>query len=97
MADAKPNGVKNKGKAKALDEDDEDEDDDEDSEDDEEGADLENFVICTLDTERVRITQIPYLTTLLNVSSRTTSSPLTSPSTMARRSSSWSPVPTPST
>ncbi|KEY71096.1 hypothetical protein S7711_00918 [Stachybotrys chartarum IBT 7711] len=51
MADAKPNGVKNKGKAKALDEDDEDEDD-EDSEDDEEGADLENFVICTLDTER---------------------------------------------
>lgn len=57
MEDAKPNGVKSKskGKGKAVKvEEDEDEDDDEDSEyDSDEGADLDNFVICTLDTERV--------------------------------------------
>jgi FK506-binding nuclear protein len=53
MEDAKPNGVKSKGKgkAKATEESDEDEDD-EDDESDDEGGDLENFVICTLDTER---------------------------------------------
>ncbi|KAK7427662.1 peptidylprolyl isomerase fpr3 [Neonectria magnoliae] len=51
MEDAKPNG-KSKGKAKAT-EDDEEEFEEEDSDDEsEEGADLENFVICTLDTER---------------------------------------------
>ncbi|KAL2212326.1 hypothetical protein CC79DRAFT_1364605 [Sarocladium strictum] len=51
MEDAKPNGVK-KGKGKAALDDDEDEDDEEDSDDDSDGGDLENFVICTLDTER---------------------------------------------
>ncbi|KAF9768748.1 peptidylprolyl isomerase fpr4 [Fusarium sp. DS 682] len=50
MEDAKPKG-KAKGKAKATEEDDDDEDEDSDD-DSEEGADLENFVICTLDTER---------------------------------------------
>ncbi|KAF5968096.1 FK506-binding 4 [Fusarium coicis] len=53
MEDAKPNGKgkgKGKGKAKATEEDEEDDDDSDD--DSEEGADLENFVICTLDTER---------------------------------------------
>jgi FK506-binding nuclear protein len=57
--DAKPNGVKGKGKGKAKvveedssnDEEMDDEDDEDDS-DDEEGGDLENFVVCTLDTER---------------------------------------------
>ncbi|KAL3962033.1 hypothetical protein ACCO45_003556 [Purpureocillium lilacinum] len=55
MEDAKPNGVKSKGKGKAPVEDedeDEDEDDEEDSDDDSEGGDLENFVVCTLDTEK---------------------------------------------
>jgi FK506-binding nuclear protein len=54
MEDAKPKS-KAKGKAKATQEDDDDEDDDEEDSDDdsEEGADLENFVICTLDTEKV--------------------------------------------
>ncbi|KAK0392522.1 hypothetical protein NLU13_2017 [Sarocladium strictum] len=51
MEDAKPNGVK-KGKGKAVDEDDEDEEEDSDEDDDSEGGDLENFVVCTLDTER---------------------------------------------
>ncbi|KAF4997786.1 hypothetical protein FGRMN_3624 [Fusarium graminum] len=51
MEDAKPSKAKAKGKAKAVEE--ESEDDEEDSDDDsEDGADLENFVICTLDTER---------------------------------------------
>ncbi|KAF4975412.1 hypothetical protein FZEAL_7791 [Fusarium zealandicum] len=50
MEDAKPK--KSKGKAKATEED-EESDEEEDSDDDsEEGADLENFVVCTLDTER---------------------------------------------
>lgn len=50
--DAKPNGIKSKkGKEVALDEDDE-EDSDDDSED--MGMDMEQFVVCTLDTERVR-------------------------------------------
>ncbi|PHH59690.1 hypothetical protein CDD81_2662 [Ophiocordyceps australis] len=58
MEDAKPNGTganksKGKGKAKATDEDDDDDDeDDEDDDDSDAGADLENFVVCTLDTER---------------------------------------------
>lgn len=52
MEDAKPNGVK-KGKGKAALDDDEDEDDEDDSDDESDGGDLENFVICTLDTERV--------------------------------------------
>ncbi|CAM1506720.1 Fc.00g063610.m01.CDS01 [Cosmosporella sp. VM-42] len=54
MEDAKPNGVKSKGKAKATEEESEDDEEEEEDSDDEsdEGADLENFVICTLDTER---------------------------------------------
>ncbi|GAO19253.1 hypothetical protein UVI_02055000 [Ustilaginoidea virens] len=55
MEDAKPNG-KGKGKANAVEEEEEDdeEDDEDEDEDDQsdEGADLENFVVCTLDTER---------------------------------------------
>ncbi|CAI4213749.1 unnamed protein product [Parascedosporium putredinis] len=51
MADAKTNGVKSKkGKEKATDEDEEDE---EDSEEDDELFIPEEFVICTLDTERL--------------------------------------------
>ena len=51
--DAKPNGIKSKkGKEIALDEDYE-EDSDDDSED--MGMDMEQFVVCTLDTERVRL------------------------------------------
>lgn len=49
MEDAKPNGIKGKGKAARGDASDDDESDD----DSEDGADLENFVLCTLDTERV--------------------------------------------
>lgn len=61
MEDAKPNGVKSKGKGKAVEEDD---DEDEDSDDDsDESGDLENFVICTLDTERVSRHPPPSLTT----------------------------------
>ncbi|KND90225.1 FK506-binding protein 4 [Tolypocladium ophioglossoides CBS 100239] len=56
MEDAKPNGVKSKGKGKAKvteEDEEEDEEDEEDSDDDsEEGGDLENFVVCTLDTEK---------------------------------------------
>ena len=50
MEDAKPNGAKSKGKAKASDDDEEEseEDDDEDEE-----LNMEEFVVCTLDTERV--------------------------------------------
>ncbi|PTB67130.1 hypothetical protein BBK36DRAFT_1135283 [Trichoderma citrinoviride] len=67
MEDAEANGVKpkkgkkenakgkGKGKGKAVEQEVEEEEDDEDDEDDfdeEEGGDLENFVLCTLDTER---------------------------------------------
>lgn len=62
MADAKPNGVKGKGKGKGKavqevdkdedEESDEDEDDEDDDDESSEGDDLENFVVCTLDTER---------------------------------------------
>ncbi|KAK4097915.1 hypothetical protein N658DRAFT_488815 [Parathielavia hyrcaniae] len=46
-ADAKPNGAKNKGKAKASDEDEESDEDDED-----EDLNMEEYIVCTLDTER---------------------------------------------
>lgn len=51
MADARPNGVKGaaKGKGKAVVED----EDEDDSDDDDEVLIPEEFVICTLDTERV--------------------------------------------
>ncbi|UPK98780.1 hypothetical protein LCI18_009715 [Fusarium solani-melongenae] len=53
MEDAKPKGKgKDKGKGKAVEEDSDEDDEDDDSDLDSEGADLENFVICTLDTER---------------------------------------------
>ena len=58
MEDDKPNGIvkSKKGKGKALEEDDDDEDDEDDSDDDDDSAgDLENFVVCTLDTERVSV------------------------------------------
>ncbi|CAP59977.1 uncharacterized protein PODANS_1_3000 [Podospora anserina S mat+] len=47
MEDVKPNGKKGKAKAKA-----EEESDEESDEDDEEEGELEEFVVCTLDTER---------------------------------------------
>lgn len=58
-----PNGVngKAKGKGKALEEEDDEEEDDEDDEDDDEDDDDESidepeeFVICTLDPEKVRV------------------------------------------
>ncbi|PFH56559.1 hypothetical protein XA68_16332 [Ophiocordyceps unilateralis] len=62
MQDAKPNGVKGKGKdnakgkgkAKALAKDEDSEQDSEQASDDDsdDDGDLENFVVCTLDTER---------------------------------------------
>lgn len=53
MEDAKPKSKgKDKGKGKAVEEDSDEDDEDDDSDLDSEGADLENFVICTLDTER---------------------------------------------
>ncbi|RFU76212.1 fk506-binding 4 [Trichoderma arundinaceum] len=64
MEDAETNGVKSKkgkkasakGKGKAIEEEEEESEeeseDDEDEDDDSEGGDLENFVLCTLDTER---------------------------------------------
>ncbi|KAH0526387.1 hypothetical protein TsFJ059_009713 [Trichoderma semiorbis] len=63
MEDAEINGAKSKkgkksnanakGKGKAIEEEEEDDDEEEDDEDDDsEGGDLENFVLCTLDTER---------------------------------------------
>jgi FK506-binding nuclear protein len=104
MEDAETNGVKSKkgkkesakgkGKGKAVEQEvdeDEDDEDDEDDYDDEEEGDLENFVLCTLDTERVSNLSSQTKTHLINVftdtHSRTTSSLSTSPSTRARRSS----------
>jgi len=52
--DAKPNGKgKGKGKAPVSDDDEEEDDDEDDLEDDEEGEDeeIEEFVLCTLDTK----------------------------------------------
>lgn len=50
MADAKPNGKKaSKGKGKAV----EEEEDEEDSDDEDDVLIPEEFVLCTLDTERV--------------------------------------------
>ncbi|KAF2730127.1 hypothetical protein EJ04DRAFT_545929 [Polyplosphaeria fusca] len=45
------NGVKSKGKAKALDDDDSSEDD-EDDDDDESASEVEEYVLCTLDPEK---------------------------------------------
>ena len=51
-ADVEANGVKaKKGKGKASDEDDEEEEDDDS--DDEDDLNVEDYVVCTLDTERV--------------------------------------------
>jgi FK506-binding nuclear protein len=86
---AKPNGAKNKGKAKASDEDEEESD-----EEDEEGDDLnmEEYVVCTLDTERVcrhlGILEPPFI--LANICCRPTNNPSISPLVRARRFSSAS-------
>ena len=56
--DAKPNGKgKGKGKAPVSDDDEEEDDDEDDLEDDEEGEDeeIEEFVLCTLDTKSVSL------------------------------------------
>ncbi|KAL7925027.1 hypothetical protein ACQKWADRAFT_284835 [Trichoderma austrokoningii] len=45
-------GAKGKGKAVVEEEEDSEEEEDEDDDDDSEAGDLENFVVCTLDTER---------------------------------------------
>jgi FK506-binding nuclear protein len=65
--DAKPNGKgkgKGKGKAPVSDDDEEEDDDEDDLEDDEEGEDeeIEEFVLCTLDTKSVSLPHC-YLTT----------------------------------
>ncbi|KAK5990886.1 FK506-binding protein 4 [Cladobotryum mycophilum] len=57
-AETKPKGKKDKGKGKgkgkgkAVVEEEEESEEEEDSDDDSEGGDLENFVLCTLDTEK---------------------------------------------
>ena len=51
-AGSKPNGAKSKGKGKASDEDEEESDEEDDDAPD---FDMEEYVVCTLDTERVRI------------------------------------------
>lgn len=87
----KTNGVKSSKKGKEialLDEEDEDEDDDSDSSDDD-ALDLERFVVCTLDTERVcqqwpLISELPVLTLCRIISSRSIL-----PSVRTRRPSSW--------
>jgi len=53
--DDKPNGVNGKGKAKAVD------DDSESDEDDLEGEEMEEFVICTLDPQKVCSTKPNYI------------------------------------
>lgn len=102
MVDAKPNGVKpnKKGKEKAL-ADEDDEDDEDDSDDSEDSFDMEPFTICTLDTQAVSRLCATFLDcfflSLLTVPSSIISSPLTSPSWRARRSSLPSLGPTLST
>ncbi|KAH6853386.1 hypothetical protein B0I37DRAFT_348843 [Chaetomium sp. MPI-CAGE-AT-0009] len=49
-ASSKPNGAKSKGKSKASDEDEEESDEEDDDAPD---ANLEEYVVCTLDTERI--------------------------------------------
>lgn len=51
MEDAKPNGTKSKGKAKAS----EDEEESEEEEEDDSELNMEEYVVCTLDTERVSL------------------------------------------
>lgn len=52
------NGTKGKGKGRALDEDDDDEDDDDDISSDDDDEEVEDFVICTLDSEKVCLDHI---------------------------------------
>ena len=101
MEDAKPNGIKGKGKGKITDEDDEEEDDEDDDDSDlvsDDGADLENFVVCTLDTEKVSYqcndTARATIRILTN-NCRTISNPLTLRSTTVTASSLLSAVLTP--
>ena len=103
MEEPKANGVKSgKGKEKAVDEDDDDEEDsEEDSDDDSDDLPLDNleqFVVCTLDTERVSSNlSIVLQAALLIRPYRTSSSPLRSPSTRESMLSSLFPVLTPFT
>lgn len=107
MEDAKPKGAKSKkskGKGKAVEESESEEDEEEDSDDDSEEGDLENFVICTLDTERVSTvcfytvdaSKVALTQSHANILRSTINSLLTSLSTTAKRSSSSSLVLTPS-
>lgn len=89
-----PNGTKSKkGKAKASDE---DEEDSEEESDESEDLDLEQFVVCTLDTERVSSLWHSSTTPLQPAKwyYRTTNKPSTSPLARMRRFSSRSLVPT---
>jgi FK506-binding nuclear protein len=83
--DAKLNGAKptKKGKEPAT-----SSDDDDDDSVGSDGLDLEEFVICTLDTERVSSICIVVALRLLTWASRTTSNLLTSLLALTRRSSS---------
>lgn len=91
-ADAQPNGKSKKGKEKAS----EDDEDDEEEDSDEEELDMEDYVVCTLDTERVSC-PLSLLVAPANQDCRTTSNPLISPLGRARGSSSLSLEPTQST
>lgn len=98
MADAKPNGVKSaaKGKGKAVEKD----KDEGDSEDEDDVLVPEEFVICTLDTERVGFTSTPpsynVFTRLSLLPCRPTNNLSTSLCVRMRRSTSWPLVLTPS-
>ncbi len=93
-ADGKANGSK-KGKEKASDDDEEDEEDDDSDSDD--GFDLEEYVICTLDTERVSRSCVSPPIPPAHTFPRTISSLWISPSVRTRGPSSSSLEHTPST
>jgi FK506-binding nuclear protein len=87
---AKPNGVgkaNKKGKEPATSSDEEEDEDEEDIE----GLDMEDLVICTLDTERVRIPTY-HITAFANSDYRTISNPWISQLVLTRKFSSWLPA-----
>lgn len=83
-----------KGKAKAAAEEDDEEDSDED---DEEDMEIEEFVICTLDAEKVSFKEDSSTPHVANFTPRTSSNLSTSPLERMSAFSSRSPEPTPST